>query len=176
MLSGICLEKMEEIEMSSVNRYMKGDKIMRKIDIKVGDLRNCFVSLGKEYLDYSIYGDGSSLTQYDKRDLIEELSGHYFDLETEWCNVNLDSLGIPDNKYIELGMECFRYGILLSEDDYESIAGQIVNSLYTVRNIDLSGRATKVFISLKVDDSQDFVPDNDNSLLSAFISPLEYLF
>lgn len=180
MLSGICLEKMEEIEMSSVNRYMKGDKIMRKINIKVEDLRECFVALGKDYLDYSIYGDGSWLDKYDKSSLIEEMSGKSFDEETEWCDVNLNCLGIPDDKYIELGMECFRNGILFTEDEYDSIAGQIVSALYGLKNIDLSGRKTRVFISLKVDDSKDFLPSYyngyDESLLSIFASPLEYLF
>ena len=79
--------------------------------------------------------------------------------------------------YIEIGIKCFTSGILLTEYDYETIAGQIACALYHLKNIDLSGRATKVFISLKVDTSQEFAPDYENNCwLSTFASPLEYLF
>lgn len=164
---------------------------MSRVNLTVDNFKDCLYSLGYDYLEYSLYGDGSCLDQYDKIHLLRELSDadsfkevlgdceEYEDyIDIELCDIDLSDLNISYDAYVSLGLEFFEdYGSGFGNS--ESLESYVWNQCYEQFKVlgksILEKPLKNICFTIDINDDIEYELEESEDV-KAFFEQIEHLF
>lgn len=148
-----------------------------RVDITVGNFKECLRALGKKWFDYSVYGE-SCLSHGERIDCISECTGMEFDDDIDIYDIDICNAELKEESLLAYGRECLMNGV-----DYQKTLASYVMDACLDEYRDgwgycLGGSDGFTFTTIEVDEAllDEFVEESDDSWEQAFFEPIEHLF